>query len=117
PRLPQLCLDALAKELELPDSKQLTPNSMHRILLKIAEEYAAVFLRHDADKVAPLQIVELENERDYVMEFRSEEHTSELQSRENLDSFPTRRASDLHGCRSCASTRWRRSWSCQIVSS
>src|SRR5690606_9931044 len=39
PRLPQLCLDALAKELELPDSKQLTPNSMHRILLKIAEEY------------------------------------------------------------------------------
>src|SRR5690606_37406727 len=69
PRLPQLCLDALAKELELPDSKQLTPNSMHRILLKIAEEYAAVFLRHDADKVAPLQIVELENERDYVMEF------------------------------------------------
>src|SRR5690606_25549923 len=27
--------------------------------------------------------------------YRSEEHTSELQSRENLSSFPTRRSSDL----------------------
>src|SRR5437868_3672447 len=29
-------------------------------------------------------------------EFRSEEHTSELQSRFDLSSFPTRRSSDLH---------------------
>src|ERR1035437_4958009 len=28
---------------------------------------------------------------------RSEEHTSELQSRRDLHSFPTRRSSDLHG--------------------
>ena len=69
PQLPQLCLDALAKELDVPDGKQLTPNSMHRILLKIATEYAAVFLRHDASEVAPLHIAELENERDYAMEF------------------------------------------------
>ncbi|HWK98847.1 MAG TPA: PD-(D/E)XK nuclease family protein [Parapedobacter sp.] len=69
PQLPQLCLDALARELKLPVGKTLTPNSMHRILLKIATEYAAVFLRHDASEVAPLHIVELENERDYAIEF------------------------------------------------
>ncbi|MEC3881850.1 PD-(D/E)XK nuclease family protein [Parapedobacter sp. 10938] len=68
-QLPQLCLGALAKELKLPDGKHLTPNSMHRILLKIATEYAAVFLRHDASEVAPLHIVELENDRDYAIEF------------------------------------------------
>src|SRR5690606_30029127 len=34
PQLPQLCLDALAKELEVPAGKFLAPNSMHRILLK-----------------------------------------------------------------------------------
>ncbi len=69
PQLPQLCLDALAKELEVPAGKFLAPNSMHRILLKIATEYAAVFLHHDASEVAPLRIVELENERDYAIEF------------------------------------------------
>ena len=69
PRLPQLCLDALAGVLEVPPGKQLTPNGMHRILLKIATEYAAMFLRHDANEVAPLRIVELENERDYTIEF------------------------------------------------
>src|SRR5690606_35455590 len=69
PQLPQLCLDALARELNVPAGKQLAPNSMHRILLKIAAEYAAVFLRHDASDVAPLHIAELENERDYTIEF------------------------------------------------
>ncbi|MGV3763645.1 PD-(D/E)XK nuclease family protein [Parapedobacter sp.] len=68
-QLPQLCLDALAKELKMPAGKGLAPNSMQRILLKIATEYAAVFLRHDASEVAPLHIVELENERDYAIEF------------------------------------------------
>src|SRR5699024_7293260 len=69
PQLPQLCLDALARELKVTAGKQLAPNSMHRILLKIAAEYAAVFLRHDASDVAPLHIAELENERDYAIEF------------------------------------------------
>src|SRR5476649_2394299 len=31
----------------------------------------------------------------YVLEHRSEEHTSELQSHRDLHSFPTRRSSDL----------------------
>lgn len=69
PELPQICLDALAGVLEVPADKMTEPNSMHRILLKIAEEYAAVFLRHDANEVAPLHVVELENERDYAIEF------------------------------------------------
>jgi len=69
PQLQQLCLDALARELKVPTGKVVATNSMHRILLKIATEYAAVFLRHDANEVAPLHIVELENERDYTMEF------------------------------------------------
>ncbi len=68
-QLPQLCLEALAKELKLPAGRKVTPNSVHRILLKIATEYAAVYLRHDASEVAPLHIMELENERDYAMEF------------------------------------------------
>src|SRR5690606_16378443 len=67
--LPQLCLDSLAAVLEVPVGKMTEPNSMNRILLKIAAEYATVFLRHDANEVAPLRIVELENERDYAIEF------------------------------------------------
>src|SRR5476651_2587475 len=40
---------------------------------------------------------------------RSEEHTSELQSRQYLHSFPTRRSSDLAGSRSQARCWCRRS--------
>lgn len=67
--LPQLCLDSLATVLAVPAGKITEPNSMNRILLKIAAEYATVFLRHDANEVAPLHIIELENERDYAIEF------------------------------------------------
>ena len=69
PLLSQFCREALAKELNVPAENLQTPNSMHRILLKIAEEYVALFLHHDVAEVAPLQIVELENERDYTVEF------------------------------------------------
>src|SRR5690606_37602973 len=67
--LPQICRDALSKELYGEAGKIQSPNSMQRILLKVAEEYAAVFLQYDALHVAPLRIVELENERDYSIEF------------------------------------------------
>jgi len=67
--LPEICLQALSKELYGEAGKIQTPNSMQRILLKVAEEYAAVFLHYDAAHVAPLRIVELENERDYSMAF------------------------------------------------
>jgi len=67
--LPQICLQALSKELYGETGRIQTPNSMQRILLKVAEEYAAVFLQYDATHVAPLRIVELENERDYSIEF------------------------------------------------
>lgn len=67
--LPQICLEALSKELYRETGRIRTPNSMQRILLKVAEEYARVFLQYDATHVAPLHIVELENERDYSIEF------------------------------------------------
>lgn len=67
--LPQICLAALSEELYGEPGKIQTPNSMQRILLKVAEEYAAVFLHYDAMSVAPLRIVELENERDYSVAF------------------------------------------------
>lgn len=67
--LPQICRDALSKELYGKAGRIQTPNSMQRILLKVAEEYAAVFLQYDAAHVAPLCIVELENERDYTIGF------------------------------------------------
>ncbi|WP_262248744.1 PD-(D/E)XK nuclease family protein [Parapedobacter soli] len=67
--LPQICLAALSKELHGETGKILVPNSMQRILLRVAEEYAAVFLHYDAEQVAPLRIVELENARDYSTAF------------------------------------------------
>lgn len=67
--LPRTCLQALSKELYGEAGRIQTPNSMQRILLKVAEEYAAVFLHYDATHVAPLRIVELENERDYSFAF------------------------------------------------
>lgn len=67
--LPGLCLEALSMELYNAPQQLKTPNSMQRILLKIAGEYAAVFLNHDALHVAPFRIVELENNRDYVCDF------------------------------------------------
>jgi len=67
--LPQICLEALSKELYGEAGRIQAPNSMQRILLKVAEEYAAVFLHYDATHVAPLRIVELENERDYSVAF------------------------------------------------
>src|ERR1035437_1873241 len=41
--------------------------------------------------------VALEPGDDFDVAARSEEHTSELQSRQYLPSFPTRRSSDLEG--------------------
>ncbi|WP_353127094.1 PD-(D/E)XK nuclease family protein [Parapedobacter pyrenivorans] len=67
--LPQICLQALSKELYGEANRIRMPNSMQRILLKVAEEYAAVFLHYDAAQIAPLRIVELENERDYSVAF------------------------------------------------
>ena len=67
--LPQICLQALSKELYGETGRIQVPNSTQRILLKVAEEYAAVFLHYDAAHVAPLHIVELENEQDYAVDF------------------------------------------------
>ncbi|MGK6352029.1 PD-(D/E)XK nuclease family protein [Parapedobacter sp. DT-150] len=67
--LPERCLQALSRELYGESGRITTPSSMQRILLKVAEEYAAVFLHYDANHVAPLRIVELENERDYSLAF------------------------------------------------
>lgn len=80
--LPQICLQALSKERYGEAGRIQTPNSMQRILLKVAEEYASVFLHYDATHAAPLRIVELENEKDYSVVFpitvRGESHTVKL---------------------------------------
>lgn len=68
-KLPQICLQALSKVMYKETGRISVPNSMQRILLKVAEEYATVFLRYDADEIAPFRIVELENESDYTIEF------------------------------------------------
>jgi len=67
--LPEICLRALSNVIYEDAAVLRTPNSMQRILLKVAEEYTSVFLNYDATHVAPLRIVELENDRDYVFPF------------------------------------------------
>lgn len=67
--VPAICLRALSKEVYGVSGKMIAPNSMQRILLKIAEEYTTLFLLHDANHVAPFRIMELENDQDYTFEF------------------------------------------------
>src|SRR5476649_1598360 len=57
-------------------------------------------LRHIDDAEPKLRIDAVADGED-----RSEEHTSELQSHRDLHSFPTRRSSDLPGCRARTSAR------------
>lgn len=69
PAVPDICLQALSEEVYGIPNKIKTPNSMQRILLKIAAEYTALFLLHDANQVAPFRIIELENDQDYTLDF------------------------------------------------
>lgn len=69
PQLPGICRDALSEEIFGVTGALAEPNSMQRILLKIAHEYAAVFLNHDASHEAPFRIMELENDKDYTIDF------------------------------------------------
>lgn len=66
PELPDICLRALSQDMYQDPLRLQTPNSMQRILLKVAVEYASVFLQYDAVHAAPLRIIELENKADYV---------------------------------------------------
>ncbi|SEN81167.1 PD-(D/E)XK nuclease superfamily protein [bacterium A37T11] len=67
--LPRICLQALNLELFNSSDKISQPSSMQQIMLRIAEEYAAVYLQYDANEIAPLRIIELENEKDYSTDF------------------------------------------------
>jgi len=69
PTVPDICLRALSEEMYGAPDKINSPNSMQRILLKIAIEYTVLFLTHDADQVAPFRIIELENGEDYSLDF------------------------------------------------
>src|SRR5690606_29591050 len=69
PTVPDICLRALSEETYGAPDKINSPNSMQRILLKIAIEYTVLFLTHDADQVAPFRIIELENGEDYSLDF------------------------------------------------
>src|SRR3712207_4391487 len=60
---------------------------------------AASWLRAQVDGEKLLHVFSMEEFQTWVNNdnLRSEEHTSELQSRQDLHSFPTRRSSDLRG--------------------
>ncbi|WP_353185533.1 PD-(D/E)XK nuclease family protein [Parapedobacter lycopersici] len=66
--VPAICLAALSEATYGSPGKITAPNSMQRILLKIAVEYTTLFLLHDASEVAPFRIIELENGQDYTLD-------------------------------------------------
>lgn len=68
--LPTLCLKATAKDFygNPAHFDTNTPSSMEKIVLEIVKEYAQIFIHHDL-KVAPFTIIELENKKDYVIDF------------------------------------------------
>lgn len=63
--LPLLCQKALSTFLQLDPSKPFNFNSSQLIALSIIEENARVILNYDANEIAPLRIIELENKNDY----------------------------------------------------
>lgn len=44
-------------------------NSLQRIMHKIASEYVKMYLEYDADQFHSFRIIELENDKDYVLDF------------------------------------------------
>ena len=66
--IPNLCKQALAKELYKNKDHIYKPNSMQLIILRIVEEYVDAVLLHD-EQIAPFRIIELENKKDYKYRF------------------------------------------------
>lgn len=68
--LPQLCERAIAEEFYHNATTPVTEfTGQQRIMLKISEEYCSLFLKHDMQLEAPFQLIEMENDEDYVLEF------------------------------------------------
>src|SRR5476649_187892 len=111
---------AFSKPLFL-DRKSTRLNSSHTVIYTLSLHDAlpilvlAVRVAHEVDAGdAGIHAVGQVDAAHRLLEaavFRSEEHTSELQSHRDLHSFPTRRSSDLSTCRpSGARGRCRRCW-------
>jgi ATP-dependent helicase/nuclease subunit B len=66
--IPNLCKQALSKELFKSKDRISQPNSMQQIILRIVEEYVDAVLLHD-EHIAPFNIIELENKSDYKYRF------------------------------------------------
>ncbi|UXD69592.1 PD-(D/E)XK nuclease family protein [Sphingobacterium faecium] len=54
-------------------------NSLQRIMHKIASEYVRLLIQHDVDHFIGIKIIELENDKDYVMNFPIEVQGKEEQ--------------------------------------
>lgn len=69
-RLPSLCLQATAKDFygNTAHFETNALSSMEKIVLEIVKEYALIFINHDIN-VAPFTIIELENKKEYVVDF------------------------------------------------
>lgn len=68
--LPQLCQRAVAEEFyKNPTIPATEFTGQQRIMLKISEEYCSLFLKHDMHLETPFQLMEMENDEDYVLEF------------------------------------------------
>jgi ATP-dependent helicase/nuclease subunit B len=68
-KIPLLAQQALSYELFNKDKNKLVrPNSMQQIILHIVSAYAQTILEHDS-KIAPFQIIELENKESYKCKF------------------------------------------------
>jgi len=68
--LPDLCLKATAQDFYGNPHyfDRNNPSSMEKIVLEIVKEYAQIFINHDLT-ITPFTIIELENKKDYVIDF------------------------------------------------
>lgn len=62
-------IDEIAKQYESELQKLEDLNSLQRIMHKISSEYIRMYLQYDMDQYESIKIVELENDKDYLLDF------------------------------------------------
>lgn len=62
-------IDEIAKQYESELQKLEDLNSLQRIMHKISSEYIKMYLQYDMDQYESIKIVELENDKDYLLDF------------------------------------------------
>ncbi|GGE31071.1 MULTISPECIES: PD-(D/E)XK nuclease family protein [Sphingobacterium] len=65
-------IDEIAKQYESELQKLEDLNSLQRIMHKISSEYIRMYLQYDMDQYESIKIVELENDKDYLLDFEIE---------------------------------------------